>query len=132
MSSYVGSFASYLNNTLLFSSCQPWTLKKILANCNAESQLNTLQISMSCKFFYFDLSPRRAPIRMDERLVDWHKGVSRDGHIFGSGLQANMKSINTSYALDWKTISNPHGLQSRNPSNSTMNLMDGFMLTQDD
>lgn len=44
-------------------------------------------------------------VRMDKRLVGLTWG-GRDGYISGSELRANMKRMDTSYALEWKTISN--------------------------
>lgn len=36
-----------------------------------------------------------------------------DGYISGSELQANLKRMDTSYALEWKTIPNPLCLPTR-------------------
>lgn len=68
----------------------------------------------SCEFFYFDLPPRRDRIRMgmDKRLVGLTWG-GRAGYISGSELQANMKRMDTSYALEWKTIPNQLCLRTR-------------------
>ena len=56
-------------------------------------------------FFYFDLLPRRDRMRGDKRLVGltWE---GRDGYIAGGELRANMKRMDTGYALEWKTIPN--------------------------
>lgn len=51
-------------------------------------------------------------MRMDKRLVGLTWG-GRDGYIFGSELRANMKRMDTSYALEWKTIPNPLCLRTR-------------------
>lgn len=86
-----------------------------------------------CEFFYFDLLPRCDRIRMDKRLVGLTWG-GRGSYISGSELHANMKRMDTSYALEWKTITNPLALSTNKEaiSNATMNLTESSILAQDE
>ena len=72
-------------------------------------------------------------LRMDKRLVGLTWG-GKEGYISGSELQANMKRMDTSYALEWKTITNPLALSTNKEaiSNATMNLTESSILAQDE
>ena len=60
----------------------------------------------------FSILPCSPAVIVDKRLVGLTWG-GRDGYISGSELQANMKRMDTSYALEWKTIPNRLCLRTR-------------------